>query len=99
MGPELQPDVPLLEVLLWGVLNPATIAVAFWMGTKANEPAKIMIAAFAGAAAGFALLFLTALLGLLDSPTVGRAAVGVFIVSLIAGLAYAGAGYLMRRRG
>ena len=47
MGPDLQPDVPLLEVLLYGVLNPATIIIAFLMGRKADDKSKIMIAAFA----------------------------------------------------
>ena len=54
MGPDLQPDVPLLEVLLYGVLNPATIIIAFLMGRKADDKSKIMIAAFAGAIAGIA---------------------------------------------
>ena len=41
MGPEFQPDVPLLEVLLYGIFNPATIIVAFLMGRKADDKSKI----------------------------------------------------------
>jgi hypothetical protein len=97
VGPEFQPDVPLLEVLLYGIFNPATIIVAFLMGRKADDKSKIMIAAFAGAAAGVAVLYLVTLLRLWDTPTLARAVGGVFVTSLVAGFAYAGAGYLLRR--
>ena len=97
MGPDFQPDVPLLEVLLYGVLNPATIVVAFVMGQKADHKSKIMIAAFAGAIAGVAVLYVVTLLRLWDAPTLGRAAAGVFVTSLVAGFFYAGAGYLLKR--
>jgi hypothetical protein len=93
MGPDLQPDVPLLEVLLYGVLNPATIIIAFLMGRKADDKSKIMIAAFAGAIAGIAVLYLITLLRLWDAPTLARAASGVLTTSLVAGYDfYAGAG-------
>ncbi len=98
MGPDFQPDVPLLEVVLYGVLNPATIVVAFMMGQRADDKSKIMIAAFAGAIAGVAVLYVVTLLRLWDAPTLARAIAGVFITSLVAGLFYAGAGYLMKRR-
>lgn len=91
--PDFQPDVPLIEVFLYGVLNPATIIVAFMLGRRADEKAKIMLAAFAGAAAGAALLYVVTFLRLWDAPTLGRAIAGVFTTSLIAGLVYAGIGY------
>ncbi len=97
MGPDFQPDVPLLEVLLYGVLNPVMIVVAFMMGQRANAPSKILIASFAGAIAGIAVLNVLAVFKLWDAPTVGRAGAGVFIISLIVGLVYAGAGYLTKR--
>jgi hypothetical protein len=97
MGPDLQPDVPLLEVLLYGVLNPTTIIIAFLMGRKADDKSKIMIAAFAGAIAGIAVLYLITLLRLWDAPTLARAAAGIFMTSLVAGFVYAGAGYLLKR--
>ena len=98
MTPDFQPDVPLLEVFLYGVLNPATIVIAFLMGRAANERSKILIASFAGAIGGIAVLYFAALFGIWDAPTLGRSIAGVFIVSLIAGLVYAGAGYLMKRK-
>jgi hypothetical protein len=98
VGPDFQPDVPLGEVLLYGVLNPATIIVAFMLGQRADDKAKIMIAGFAGAVAGSALLYVVTLLRIWDAPTLGRAAAGVFIVSLIAGFIYAGIGFATKGR-
>lgn len=89
MTPELQADVPLLEVVLYATLNPALIGVAIFMGRKVDEPAKLLIASFAGAAAGFALLYVVTWLGILDSPRAARAAAGIFAASLIPGLFYA----------
>lgn len=93
MGPDLQPDVPLNEVLIYGIFNPATIIIAFILGRRADDKAKILIAGFGGAVAGVALLYLVTLLRVWDAPTLGRAAAGVFIVSLLAGFVYAAIGY------
>lgn len=98
MDPDIQANVPLIEVLLYGVLNPATIIVAFMLGQRVDEKNKLVIAAFAGAVAGVAVLYIATFLRLWDAPTLGRAIAGVFIVSLAAGFIYAGAGYLMRRK-
>lgn len=93
MGPDFQPDVPLGEVLLYGIFNPATIIVAYMLGQRADDKAKIMIAAFGGAVAGAALLYIVTFLRLWDAPTLGRAIAGIFIVSLVAGFVYAAIGY------
>jgi len=95
--PDLQPDVPIMEVLLYGFLNPATIAVAFMMGRKADERSKVVIAGFVGAIAGSVLLYFATLFRVWDTPTLGRAAAGAFVVSFIAGMIYAAAGYAMKR--
>ncbi|HMN39140.1 MAG TPA: hypothetical protein PKD49_15715 [Hyphomicrobium sp.] len=96
MTPEPENIVPLYEVVLYGLLNPALIWVAFAMGRKADEPAKLLLAAFAGAVAGSVLLYLAALIGVLDAPRVARAAAGVFVLSLAAGLVYAWIGYRLK---
>jgi hypothetical protein len=98
VGPDFQPDVPLGEVLLYGVFNPATIIVAYLLGQRADHRSKILIAAFGGAAAGSALLYVVTLLRIWDAPTLGRAVAGVFIVSLLAGLIYAAIGFAMKGR-
>lgn len=96
--PDFEQTVPLVEVLLYGILNPATIIVAFMMGRKADEKNKLVIAAFAGAIAGVAVLYFATLFRIWDAPRLGRSVAGVFIVSLIAGFIYAGLGYLMKRK-
>lgn len=98
VGPDFQPDVPLTEVLLYGIFNPATIIVAFMLGQRADDKSKILIAGFGGAAAGAALLYIVTLLRIWDAPNLGRAAAGVFIVSLIFGFIYAAIGYAMKAR-
>lgn len=95
--PDVETAVSLVEIALFAALNPATIITAIWLGRKVDEKPKLLIAAFAGAVAGVALLYVAALLRLWDAPTLGRAAAGVFIASLFTGLAYAGIGYAFRR--
>ncbi len=97
MTPDLQPDVSILQVLAYAAFNPATVAVAFLMGRKADEKAKILVAAFAAALAGVALLYVAALLRIGDAPTLGRAAAGILAASLVTGLVYAGLGYALKR--
>lgn len=96
MGPDLQPDVNLIELLAYSALNPATIGVAFLMGRKANEKAKVLIAGFAGAVAGAALIYVAALVRLWDAPELGRAAGGILVVGLLAGLVYGWIGFATR---
>ncbi len=97
MGPELQADVPLLEVALYAVFNPATILVAAWLGSKADQTNKLLIAAFGGAIAGVVVLYFAALLRIWEGPTLGRAAAGVFVASLLPGWIYARIGYALKR--
>ncbi len=87
--PDLQADVSLRAVAAWAAFNPAMIAVAFLMGRSADQTAKFGIAAFAGAIAGVALLWLAARLQLGFATDVARGAVGVFVTSLPFGIAWA----------
>ena len=97
LPPNLQADVSLLTVLLFALLNPAAIAVAFWMGRKADQVAKLAIAAFAGAAAGTALLWLAALVRIPFVATPSRAAAGIFAVQCVLCFGWAYAGYATRQ--
>lgn len=92
-------DVPLLTVLAFAALNPAVIAVSFLMGRRADQPAKVIIAAFAGAVAGVALVWLAAELRIGLAPSAGRAAAGIFVLSLLFGLGWASLGYRLRHSG
>jgi hypothetical protein len=87
--PDLQPDVSLWAILAWAALNPAMIAVAYLMGRRADQPAKLGIAAFAAGIAGVALLWVAARLGVGFATDVARGAVGVLMASLPFGVAWA----------
>lgn len=94
--PVIEASIPLMTLLLYAAFNPATIAVAFWLGRKADQAGKLIIAAFAGSMAGIAVLYVGALLHVGNASTLGRGAAGVFVVSLLAGLAYAFIGYRLK---
>jgi hypothetical protein len=90
--------VELEAVLLTALLNPGVIAVAFWMGSSADQWQKLPIAAFAGALVGSALIYIAVRLGITGVAGVGRAAAGVFIAQFVFGLVWASLGYHFRRR-
>lgn len=91
-------DVSLLTVLAFAALNPAVIAIAYWMGRHADQWPKLLIAAFVGALGGTALLWVAALLriGFVAAPA--RAAAGIFVASLVLALGWAALGYVTRQR-
>ena len=87
--PDLQPNVSLWGLLAWAALNPAVFAVAWLLGRQADQSAKLGIAAFAGALAGVALLWLAAWLQLRFAIDVARAGAGVFVTALPFGVLWA----------
>ncbi len=91
--PTLQDDVSLWLVLAAAVLNPAVGGVAFVMGAKADQKAKLIVAAFAASLCGLALIYLATLLRFPGTATLSRAAAGIFVVQVILGLGWAYAGY------
>lgn len=98
IAPILLPDVPISSVLLFALLNPATIAVAYLMGRRADQRPKIVIAAFAGALAGAALLWIGTLLRLSFLATPARAAAGIFAAGFVFALVWAAIGYMRREQ-
>ena len=98
IAPLLLPDVPISSVVLFALLNPATIAVAYLMGRRADQWPKIVIAAFAGALAGAVLLWLGTLLRLSILATPARAAAGIFVTGFVFALIWAAIGYRHRQR-
>jgi arginine exporter protein ArgO len=93
--PEITPFDPLTLVLI-ALLNPVVIAVAVLMGRRADQWQKLPIAAFAASAAGIALYWLAAQVGLLPIHALGGEA-GVFALQFLFGLVWAAAGYATRR--
>lgn len=93
--PDLQPNVSLWGVLGWAALNPVAIWVAWALGRRADQSAKLGIAAFASAIAGVALLWIAARLHLSFAVDTARAAAGVFVTALPLGVLWAGLGRRM----
>lgn len=85
-------------VLLIAALNPVVIAVALAMGRRADQPQKLVVAGFAAAVAGVALLWLGAELRIEALAKPARAAAGIFVVQLILGTFWAWVGYRFWRR-
>jgi hypothetical protein len=94
---ELKTFDPVTLVLL-ALLNPAVIAVAFWMGRHADQWQKLPVAAFAASLAGFVLFWLATFFGVLVVGSQGGAS-GVVMLQFVFGLVWAGLGYWVGRRG
>jgi hypothetical protein len=94
------PPVPvdLMSVSLAALFNPVVIAVAFWMGRSATQREKVVLAAFAGAVAGSALIFAADRLGVAAARAVAPAATGVFTAEFLIGLVWGTIGYQFARR-
>lgn len=98
MNPIVQAPVDLMAVLMAGALNPVVYVVAFLMGRKADQWQKIPVAGFAAATIGSAVVYVMVRLGLLGMSNTGRAAAGIFIVEMLAGMVAAALAYLLPRR-
>ncbi len=83
-------------LVLVAALNPAVIAVAFWMGLKADQWQKIIVAALAAALAGFLLYLAFVLLGIIRMEGIGGGA-GIAALQAVFGLGWATAGYALAR--
>jgi hypothetical protein len=82
--------------LVWlALLNPAVVAVGFWLGRQADQWQKIPVAAFAAALAGFAVFWLGTFVGLIIVGSQGGAS-AVMMLQFAFGLVWAGLGYLTR---
>jgi hypothetical protein len=93
---EIRPFDPATLVLL-ALLNPAVIAVGFWMGLKADQWQKLIVAAFAAALSGFILYWLVTMLGLLPVHALGGEA-GLVALQFGFGLIWAVLGYVIGKR-
>lgn len=95
----MKPFDPMTLVLI-ALLNPATIVVGFLMGRAADQWQKIIVAAFAAALAGFALLYVATFLRIVPAKGIGGEA-GVMALQFVFGLGWAALGYIafpLRRR-
>ena len=92
---EIKPFDPWTLVLI-SLLNPAVIAVSFWMGRRADQWQKLIVAAFAASLSGFILYWLAAELGLLPIHALGGEA-AILLMQVLLGLVWASLGYFTRR--
>jgi hypothetical protein len=90
--------VDLNAVLATAILNPVVIVVAVWMGSAADQPQKLPLAAFAAALLGMAAVYLAVRFNLVGPTGTGRAAAGIFIAQFVFALAWAYAGYRLAHR-
>lgn len=84
-------------LVLIAALNPAVILVAFWMGLKADQWQKLIVAAFAAALAGFLLLYFAVFVGAVHAHSIGGEA-GIMLLQVVFGLFWAVSGYLLAKR-
>jgi hypothetical protein len=92
---EIKPFDPWTLVLI-SLLNPAVIAIAFWMGRRADQWQKLIVAAFAASLSGIILYWLAAEFGLLPIHALGGEA-AILLMQIFLGLAWASLGYWTRR--
>jgi uncharacterized integral membrane protein len=83
-------------LLLFAALNPAVIAVGLWMGCKADQWQKLIVAALAAALAGFLLLYAAILVGIVRTASIGGEA-GIVALQTVLGLGWAIIGYSYAR--
>ncbi|MGD9667868.1 MAG: hypothetical protein AB7U75_02315 [Hyphomicrobiaceae bacterium] len=84
-------------LVVLAALNPAVIVVGFWMGLKADQWQKLIVAALAASLAGFLLLYFAVFVGAIHASSIGGEA-GIVVLQVIFGLFWAAAGYLLAKR-
>ncbi len=86
-----------LTLVLLSLVNPAVIAVAIFMGRKADQWQKLPIAAFAASLAGFLLYWIGGQVGLFAIHAVGGEA-AMLMLQFAFALVWAALGYWFRPR-
>ena len=84
-------------LVVLAALNPAVIIVGFYMGLKADQWQKLIVAALAASLSGFLLLYFAIFVGAIHASSFGGEA-GIVLLQVIFGLLWAIAGYLLAKR-
>ena len=84
-------------LVIVAALNPAVMIVGFWMGLKADQWQKLIVAALTASLAGFLLLYFAVFVGAVHAYSIGGEA-GVVLLQVIFGFFWAAAGYLLAKR-
>ncbi|MFV0295011.1 MAG: hypothetical protein ACK5JT_02705 [Hyphomicrobiaceae bacterium] len=88
----IPPD--LKDALLLAVANPAAIAAGYYLGRKADQVQKLVLAPFVAGIAGMAFAWLLMRTGVIE-PKI-RLLVGIFIASGVLGIGWSVLGYLVQ---
>jgi len=86
----------LKEVLLLAAMNPGAIVAGFLIGRRSDQLQKLVVAGFAGGAAGVIFAGLLMLAGLYP-PKVSLLS-GVFVAAFIVGVVFGWVGFTSRRQ-
>ncbi len=83
------------EILLHAIMNPVTLLVGYWLGRKADQTQKLVIAAFIAAIAGTIYAWLRMQFGFAEPRP--RLIAGILVASCLLGFAWSWLGYWTRR--
>ena len=83
------------DILLLALVNPATLAVGYWFGRRADQVQKIVVGGFAAGLAGTVFAWLVMTFG--NTTGTPKLLSGIFVVAAVAGLGWARLGYWVRQ--
>ncbi len=85
----------LQDILLLSLLNPATLLTGYWLGRRADQSQKLVLAAFIAGIAGALFAWLLMRFGYTTSQP--KLVAGIFLTSAMLGLAWSWLGYKMQQ--
>jgi peptidoglycan biosynthesis protein MviN/MurJ (putative lipid II flippase) len=88
----MPPEVKI--ILMHAIMNPATLVVGYWLGRKADQVQKVVIAAFIAGLAGTVYAWLIMKLGFAENRP--RLIAGVLVASGIMGIVWSWLGHWTR---
>ena len=91
------PPVDVVALLFTALLNPVVAVIAVMMGLRADQWQKVLVAGFASAVIGSALIYVLVRIGI-GSDRLARAPAGLFIVQFALGTLWAAVAFWFGRR-
>ena len=82
------------DILLLALFNPAMLGVGYWLGRKADQPQKVVIAGFVAGLAG--VLFALGVMRFGTTTATPKLLPGIFVIAALAGMVAARLGYWVR---
>lgn len=91
------PPIDLVALLVTALLNPVVVVTAVMMGLRADQWQKVLVAGFAAAVIGSAVVYVLVRVGV-GSDRLARAPAGLLIVQFALGTAWAAVAYWYAQR-